>query len=326
MREMFGAGQDPLLTSANDGGYLSQGAALTTSHLFSVLSLTLWVAGCISLKPIQETASRFDKAVHTVAASELVLFREVQAADCNDQFYRDAFQVSGFGEQRLALSQIDLTGGHCIHKELTNEELAIREKLLSTLMLYADTIQALSDGKGDVALSSKEKTVAGDIKSLAQQEKFSSVEKSGVADLDAAVSAVVNLIIDRRVQKDVESAAGSMQGGLTLVVQELQAENRYDAKGLASKYGSVNNEMTAALKILCEHGGAECFLGITSAHAAIASMTVMPPDVEKLNKTLDALLKANASLAQPKEQGAVAEVSDFVDGAQQAASLFSASK
>jgi hypothetical protein len=296
------------------------------SHLAAAVGLTIGLGGCVEMKQLQETTSQFDKAVHTTATSELQLFHEVQAADCNDQFYREAFQVAGFGTPPLTLSQVDLTGGHCTHEELTDADLSIREKLLSTLTLYADTLQALSDAKGDVALSANEKKVAGDIKSLATQEKFNSIEKSGAAGLDAAVSAVVNVIIDRRVQKDVQSAAMAVQSGLTVIVRELQAENGGDAKGLASKYGSVTNEMTSILKLTCSHGGAECFLGIASAHAALGSVIVALPDVEKLNKTLDSLLKANASMAQPKGSGAGAEVSEFVDHAQEAASLFSASK
>jgi hypothetical protein len=274
---------------------------------------------------MQQTASQFDKAVHTTATTELVLFREVQAGECNDQFYRAAYRVAGFGPDRLDLAQIDLTG-HCTHQELTDEELAIRQKLLSTLTLYADTIQTLSEGKGNLDPTAKEKALAGDIKSLATQAKFSSVEKSGAAGLDAAVLAVLHIIIDRRVHKDVESAAGAVQSELTVVIRELQAENRNDAQGLRSKYGSFNNEMISALKLACDRGGVGCFFGITSAHTALDSVIVAPPDVELLNKTLDAVLAANASLAQPKSAGAVAEVSELVDRAQQAATLFSEGK
>jgi hypothetical protein len=304
----------------------SQGANLKPSRFLSVLGLACSVAGCVGMTQMQHTASEFDKAVHSTATTELVLFREVQAGECNDQFYLQAYRVAGLGTDRLDPSQIDLIGGHCTHQELTDGELAIRQKLLSTLTLYADTIQALSEGKGNLDPSAKEKALAGDIKSLATQGKFSSAEKSGAAGLDAAVSAVVHVIIDRRVYKDVGSAAGAVQSELTVVIGELQAENRDDAQGLRSKYGSVNNEMVSALKLACERGGAECFFGIASAHTALNSVIVAPPDVEQLNKTLDAVLAANASLAQPKSTGAVVEVSELADRAQQAATLFSASK
>jgi hypothetical protein len=56
------------------------------------------------------------------------------------------------------------------------------------------------------------------------------------------------------------------------------------------------------------------------------SVIVAPPNIEELNKALDAVLAANASLAQPKSENAVAEVSELADRAQQAAALFSASK
>jgi hypothetical protein len=275
---------------------------------------------------MQQTTSQFDKAVHTTATTELVLFREVQAGECNDQFYQQAYRVAGLGPDRIDLTQIDLTGGHCTHQELTDEELAIRQKLLSTLTLYADTIRALSEGKGNLDPTAKEKALAGDIKSLATQGKFSSVEKSGAAGLDAAVSAVVHIIIDRRVYREVESAAGAVQSELTVVIRELQAENRNDAQGLRSKYGSVNNEMISALKLACERGGVGCFFGISSARTALDSVIVAPPDIEQLNKTLDAVLTANASLAQPKSAGAVAEVSELADRAQRAATLFNESK
>jgi hypothetical protein len=275
---------------------------------------------------MQQTTSQFDKAVHTTATTELALFRKVQAGDCNDQFYREAYRVAGLGPDRLDLAQMDLSGGHCTHQELTDEELAIRQKLLSTLTLYADTLQALSEGKGNLDPTAKEKALAGDIKSLATKGKFNSVEKSGAAGLDAAVSAVVHIIIDRRVYRGVESAAGAVQSELTVIIRELQAENRNDAQGLRSKYGSVNNEMISALKLACERGGAGCFFGIASAHTTLDSVIVAPPNIEELNKTLDAVLAANASLAQPKSEGAVAEVIELADRAQQVAAVFSESK
>ena len=117
-----------------------------------------------------------------------------------------------------------------------------------------------------------------------------------------------------------------MHGDLTLVIRELQAENRNDAQGLRSKYGSVNNEMVSTLKLACERGGAGCFFGVTSAHLALDSVIVALPNIEELNKTLDAVLAANASLAQPKSEDAVAAVSELVDRAQQASALFSARK
>jgi hypothetical protein len=221
----------------------------------------------------------------------------------------------------MDLSQLDLTGAPCAHQELTDEELAIRQKLLSTLTLYADAIQTLSEGKGNLDPSPKEKALAESIKSVATQGKFSSVEKSGAAGLDAAVTAVVHVIIDRRVHKDVEGAAGAVQSDLTLVVRELQAENRNDAQGLRSKYGSVNNEMVSTLKLACERGGAGCFFGITAAHSALGSVIVAPPNIEELNKALDAVLAANAALAKPKSESAAAEVAELVDRAQEAAAL-----
>jgi hypothetical protein len=302
------------------------GSYMKPSRLFSVPGLACWVAGCVGMTQMQQTAAQFDKAVHTTAATELTLFREVQVGECNDQFYQQAYRVAGLGADRLDLSQLDLTGGPCAHQELTDEELAIRQKLLTTLTLYADAIQTLSEGKGNLDPSAKEKALAGDIKSLATQGKFSSVEKSGAAGLDAAVSAVVHVIIDRRVHKDVGGAAGAVQSDLTLVIRELQAENSNDAQGLRSKYGSVNNEMISTLKLACERGGAGCFFGVTSAHLALDSVIVAPPNIEQLNEALDAVLAANASLAQPKSENAAAEVSELVDRAQQASALFSASK
>jgi hypothetical protein len=294
---------------------------LNPSRLFSVPALACWLAGCVGMTQMQQTASQFDKALHTTATTELVLFREVQVGECNDRFYQEAYRVAGLGANRLDLSQLDLTGSPCAHQELTDEELAIRQKLLSTLTLYADAIQTLSEGKGNLDPSPKEKALAESIKSVATQGKFSSVEKSGAAGLDAAVTAVVHVIIDRRVHKDVEGAAGAVQSDLTLVVRELQAENRNDAQGLRSKYGSVNNEMVSTLKLACERGGAGCFFGITSAHAALGSLIVAPPNIEELNKALDAVLAANASLAKPKSENAAAEVAELVDRAQQAAAL-----
>jgi len=278
---------------------------------------------------MQDTVTKFDQAAHSTATAQMSLFHQVQAAECSRDFYAQAFQFATAQKDQKSdkypVVPLDLTPS-CTPQELTDAQLRIRQKLMDTITLYADAIQALASGTDDATLSKNSQSLAGNIQGLAKQQGFTAVTSTDAAALNAAVVTITSLILDHTKYKEVKEAASSVQPDLTIVVAQLKAENLSDAAGLASKAGSVTNDFHTALLSAREQRGPASFLDIAQAHMALPSIVAAPPDVTPLNATLDALVAANQALARASNGGALPEVSDLVSRAQQAVTLFNSSK
>jgi hypothetical protein len=302
------------------------------SRLGSTLAGVAIVAtsACAGLTQMQDTAAKFDQGVHTASAAELSLFTQNQAAECSRTFYLQGFEFAVATPDpkthHYPVLPLDLRSSACVHQELTDDQLAIRQKLMQTMTLYADAIQTLTNGTNDANLSDNAKTLAGDIKALGTQQKFTSVGSNAAAALNTAVVAIATMIIDHTSYKHVKDAASAMQAPLETVVKELKAENLADATGLSSKTDSLLNEVRTGLSAARDRFGAVSFLYILSARATVQSLIVSPPNVKQLNETLDAIVKANAALARSNDGGAIPEISDLISRAQQASTLFNAWK
>ena len=299
-----------------------------------VLSILCAALGaCTGLTQMQDTASKFNQSVHVATAAEMNLFREVQAAECSRNFFAQGFtfataQPIDAKHHRYAPgdSVLDLDPAHCTLQELTNDELAIRQKLADTINLYADSIQSLTNGNADTTLSQNSLALAGDIKGLATQEKFTSMGAGAAASLNAAVLTLVGMIVDHRIYKDVKAAAAAMQESLATIVHRLQQENLDDAKGLAGKADGLINELRTSLGAARDQYGAASFLDIVQARSAVQSATLAPAEVDQLNLTLDSVLKANDALSRSDNGGAIPEISELASRGQQASALFNGSK
>ena len=123
-----------------------------------------------------------------------------------------------------------------------------------------------------------------------------------------------------------KAAASSVQQGLTVVIDELKAENLNDAQGLASKSGVLTNEFRIAILAARNEKGPASFLDIVEAHITLQSIIPAPANVVQLNSTLDALVAANKSLASATNEGAIPEISDLVSRAQESVALFNSFK
>ena len=49
---------------------------------------------------MQDTAAKFDQAVHTATAAEMTLFQRVQSAECARNFYNSAFRFATASRNR----------------------------------------------------------------------------------------------------------------------------------------------------------------------------------------------------------------------------------
>jgi hypothetical protein len=296
-----------------------------------LLVSAVFTAACTPLTQMQDTAAKFNQGVHIAAAAEVNLFHQVQAAECARNFYRQGFDFATAvrdekGKFAPTQSVLDLDPAHCTPFELTNDELALRRKLIDSITLYADAIQALTNGTSDTNLSKGSQMLAENIQSLGKQQKFSASTADGAALLNTAVITIASAIVDHKIFTDVKTAAGAMQQPLSAVVEALKAENTADAAGLASKTESLINEMRAALSASRDRLGPLSFMDVVAARTTLQTVTVTPPKVEQLNQTLDAVLKANEALAHSTNGGAIPEISELSSRAQQASSIFNASK
>ncbi len=297
-----------------------------------VLICACALSGCATfsrLSQTQDTVSQFDQGVHLVSVSEMAFLHHVQAAECTRNFYEQAyaFATAQPDQKTRRYPQVALNlAPHCTPKELTNSELQLRQKLINALALYADSLEALTNGANNRGLNSKSSTLAKGIQSLASQQKFNAVSANATAGLNAAMVGVAEFVIDRHEYTNIREAASKLQKPLETIIDTLKSENVNDAQGLASKLGTVRNEFRiAALSSRNERGPAS-FFDITEAHAALMAIMIPRPDVARLNKALDALVAANKALANPKGVGAIPEIAAFIRRGQATAALFRSSK
>ena len=297
----------------------------------ATVAIGVAASACSGLTQMQDTAAKFDQGVHTVSAAEMNLFTQVQAAECSRNFYVRGFDFATAPRDKTTgqfpeLPPLDLRSNTCVHQELTDAQLALRQKLMQAITLYADAIQTLTNGSSDTNLNDDAKTVAGKIKDLGAQQTFTSREAGAGAALNAALVTIATMIIDHTSYKDVKAAANAMHTPLSKVVKALKDENSADAIGLASKADGLANEMRSSLAAARDNAGAASFLDVVSTRMALESLIVTPPNVAQLNATLDAVLKANDALAHSTNGGAMPEIVDLISRAQQASTLFSAAK
>jgi hypothetical protein len=254
----------------------------------------------------------------------------VQAAECSSAFYKQAFQfaVAIPNEDGKYPNDASVLGlrAQCKPAILNDQQLVIRQKLLDTLTLYADAIQTLTNGTSDTQLSTNSQKVASDIKTFATEQKFTSKEQEGAGALNAAVVAITALVLDHSGYKHVKDAAAAVKPQLALLVNALKVENEDDAKYLASEADGLINEMRTGLSGARDRLGPASFVDIVSAKVTLNSLVVAPPNVDQLNKVLDALVSANDALARSSNGGAIPEISDLISRAQQASTLFNAAK
>jgi hypothetical protein len=297
-----------------------------------VLMCACGLGGCSTFSryaQMQDTISKFDQGVHTVSVSEMAFLHQVQAAECTQNFYEQAFAFATAqqdpGTHRYPQVTLDLVPV-CTPQELTNQELQLRQQLMDAITLYADTLLALTGGSNESALDSNSEALAKGIQSLASQQKFTAVSANDAAGLNAAIANVAAFIIDHREYGKITDAASKLQQPLTTIIAALKSENLNDAQGLASKQEDVTSDFRTAVSSSRDHWGPASFLDIAQAHTALNSILISPPDVAQLNSALDALVAANQALKNPQGGGAFAEISALISRGQQAVAVFNSSK
>lgn len=290
---------------------------------FILLICVSSLSACSTLgRPVgaQGFVAKFDRGAHTVSSSEMAFLHQVQAAGCTRDFYEQAFKFATAQDSKLDLAP------QCTHQELTDHELQQRQKLLSAITLYADSLLALKNGANDTDLNRNSSSLARSIASLASKQGFTAVSASGTGALNAAVVSIAEFIIDHHADTEITVAASKLQEPLATIVDTLKSENLNDAHGLLSKFGAIKNEFRIAVLSSRKERGVASFLNIAAAHAALNSILIPPPHIAKLNSALDALVAANQALADPRSGAATLEISALVSRGRQAVALFHSSR
>ena len=136
------------------------------------------MAGCSTgLTQMQDTAAKFDQGAHSTGVAQMafsIKCRRLNAAEIY-MYKHSPLRLQKKPEtHKYPAVSLNLTLS-CTPLELTNDQLKIRQKLIATITLYADTIQTLANGTDDVNLSKNSQDLASNIQGLAKQGGFSAV-------------------------------------------------------------------------------------------------------------------------------------------------------
>lgn len=297
-----------------------------------IVALCGAVSACSGLTQMQDTVGRFDQGAHAVAYSEMAFLRQVQAVDCAHVFYSSALSWSAKATDALDLS------GRCEPTIITNDQLAARQRLVDTITLYADKIQALATNDSNKTLDRNAQGLAGKINAIVRDKGLSKAMPVA-QDVEAAMVAIAEMALDQRRFKDVRGAARDMQPALAKVVEALQSENSLFAQGMAGKIEQLEIQLHIALSKSREFDGARSFLDVIAARDIFrqANALGLSPGMGvakdgkvdplnaavQLNGALDAILNANDALANAGTGGVIAAVNDLVARAKHAQDLLS---
>lgn len=311
------------------------------------ITLIIALAGCSGLTQIQDTVSRFDQGAHSVATGQMKFFRQVQIADCNNQFYSAAFKWALNNVENLDLS------GECMPSILDDKQIKNRQALMDSITLYVDTIQALATNDNNKTLDSNSQNLAARLNGMARSHGFANI--SLAAEAEAAVIAITEMALDQRKFKDITSAATAMSSSLLNIVENLKAENSTYAISMAGKMDQIQIQLKTALvearnasaweakeAVGIKGTSARSFLDVITAREILRSINPLgaspltatqgsadrnldPLNVAKeLNMSLDSLVNANNALANAGTGGAIAAVNDLIARAQHANDILSA--
>jgi len=294
------------------------------------------LAGCAGLTQMQDTISRMDQGVHTVATGETAFLHEVQAADCANQFYSSAFLFSTKQSDHLDLS------GSCVPTLLDDEMIRRRQALMDALTLYVDKIQALACSDRNATLDSASQGLAGKLQQLAKVHQLASATQPAQA-VEAAVVDITEMALDQKRFEDIRGAAKAMQPRVAQLVEVLKAENTTFAAAIASKVGAIEPQLHLAVLKARQDEGARSLIDVIAAREIVRSVNPLgaspvattagaadPHDnpnsvARSLNAALDAVVNANDALANAGTGGLAAAVNDQVARAQRLSSLLSGS-
>jgi hypothetical protein len=295
-----------------------------------LLIVTAVCAGCVGLSELQASVSRLDEATHTAATAEAGFLAAVGAADCEDQFYKQAFAYSLSGAGGFSLAH------YCNPTIIKPEEAASRKAMMDALVLYADKMAALASSASDKQLSDNSQKSALQLRRLAESGTFQLSAHSGgiVAGVTAAFAAVADLVLDKQRYRDVSAAATAMQPHIEVIVAALQTENAGFAQAIAA--GDKVLEAQLRAEVASASGAANRFAALVQARqiliaasgTTLQSIGTVDWDTTDLAKPISDALpniqRANAALAKGTPANVSSAAHDLIARATAARDVYSA--
>ena len=234
----------------------------------------LQLAGCASYPRVNDTVDKFDQGSHTLSASEMGFLHAAQRADCDFLFYTRALDFVSDPAPKPASSLV--SAQPCVPEVLTNQDVAIREKLLSAITLYADQIQAVAAGAADKTLSADARFAGGDFTAfLASTDMSKAVNSAIPATVDQAVTGLFDMVMDAANVRNVQAAAHDQAKNLAAVVELLKSENTQVAAHMTAKAVEISHVLDIMIASIKKTG---VFTEVKDPAPGVKQISLKPAD------------------------------------------------
>lgn len=292
--------------------------ARTAAGILSVLMLT----ACSGLTQLQDSISKFSQGTHAVSTTEGGFLRAVRTADCSNQFYQQAYSWATGKTQNFDIA------GTCKPTVLTDDQLERRQVLMVAITLYADQMAALATSDNDKSLDANSQNLASKINALAKQGGVKDL--SIASEVESAVIAISQMVLDWKVQSDIKMTAKNMDPQLSKIIDAIKSENTNFAAAIDGKMEAVEVTIRPIVATAPHNATTARFFSVVQARSVLQSanpfglppLAATPaaldpslvPDVAaaQLNSALDGVAKANQAIANSSTGGIVAAVNDLI--------------
>lgn len=302
----------------------------------SVACLLASLSACAGLSQLQAPVSRFSEAAHAAAAAETSFQNAAIKIDCEDQFY------SAAGDYVHGQSPNFDISGSCSPRSITPAQIQTRQALLDAIVLYSDKLLALASAGDDKQLGTNATTLAQRLNALAASGNVRLSNPSLVQGVEVAFTAVAQMVLDQVKYRDIKQAAQDMQGHIADVVAALQSENFALGRNMLGSLGKMEVVFRSTISP-SPHGPAssrvgETFSQIVSQRMLLAGANPLAPSdiaqpnqpagpggpAQSVNAALDAIVTANAAIAQTGPGGIYAAANDLYQRATAAKDQYTA--
>jgi hypothetical protein len=308
---------------------------------FQKLSLAATImaplCSCAGLSQIQAPVSRFSEASHSASAAEIAFLNAAITIDCEDQFYSAAGDYVRGAAMNFNIS------GSCTPRPISIAQVATRKALLDSIVLYSDKLLALASAGDDKQLGTNATSLAQNLGKLATSGGVKLSDPSLVQGVEAAFTAIAQMVLDQVKYDDAKQAAQKMQPYIQNVVAALQSENFNIGQEMAGSLGKIEiilKEIVATGPHQAKSSRiGDTFAQLVSARSILASANPLtqqnvasPSDAQagpgnpagSVNDSLAALVTGNAAIANTGSGGIYAAANDLYQRATAAKDQYTA--